>query len=118
MANEQARMNPEVKAKWVAALRSGEYRQGRERLRTGDAFCCFGVLCNVHAQEHPDIAAREMCPGDYMGSTFLPSDEVLDWAGLNVSEHVHIRNERGPLYEHNDAGRTFAEIADAIESQL
>jgi hypothetical protein len=40
-------MNPEIKAKWIAALRSGEYAQGRYALRDGDHFCCLGVLCDV-----------------------------------------------------------------------
>lgn len=30
-------MNPEVKEQWLNALRSGEYEQGRERLRTSIA---------------------------------------------------------------------------------
>lgn len=40
-----------LKAKWVAAMRSGEYRQAREVLRKdvrgGFAYCCLGVLCEV-----------------------------------------------------------------------
>ena len=45
-------MNPEIKAKWVAALRSGEYKQAKGQLRIGNSFCCLGVLCNLHAQAH------------------------------------------------------------------
>jgi hypothetical protein len=48
-------MNPVVKAKWLTALRSGEYKQGTNRLRTdaseGSSFCCLGVLCDVAAKE-------------------------------------------------------------------
>jgi hypothetical protein len=47
-------VNPEVKAKWLAALRSGEYRQGKHALNTGGPegqFCCLGVLCEVALQE-------------------------------------------------------------------
>lgn len=42
----------ELKAKWVKALRSGEYQQGQGQLctRTNDgsySFCCLGVLEDV-----------------------------------------------------------------------
>ena len=45
-------MNKEVKQQWVAALRSGEYKQGKNALRRQyegeDAeFCCLGVLCDL-----------------------------------------------------------------------
>ena len=42
-------MNPEWKAKWLTALRSGEYKQCQGRLRHTDfngehSYCCLGVL--------------------------------------------------------------------------
>lgn len=41
-------MNPEAKAKWVAALRSGNYVQGKGMLKTSDnTYCCMGVLAEV-----------------------------------------------------------------------
>ena len=42
-------MDPELKAKWVAALRSGEYKQGRDVLHNNksNTYCCLGVLCRV-----------------------------------------------------------------------
>lgn len=45
-------MNPVVKARWLTALRSGEYQQGRELLAQRDAdnrwsYCCLGVLCEL-----------------------------------------------------------------------
>lgn len=51
------KLKPEVKAKWIAALTSGEYKQGRNWLRTSeDGFCCLGVLCDLYAKEHPGFA--------------------------------------------------------------
>ena len=33
---------------WVAALRSGEYEQGKDLLRAGNnTYCCLGVLVDV-----------------------------------------------------------------------
>ena len=40
-------MNKEIKDKWVKALRSGEYKQGRLYLQRDNLFCCLGVLCKV-----------------------------------------------------------------------
>jgi hypothetical protein len=41
-------MKESLKKKWVAALRSGRYRQGYGRLQTWDGSnCCLGVLCRV-----------------------------------------------------------------------
>ncbi len=40
-------MDPILKAKWIEALRSGKYKQGKGVLRYGDEFCCLGVLCDV-----------------------------------------------------------------------
>ena len=42
-------MKREVKDKWIAALRSGKYKQGTGCLRDIDsnAFCCMGVLCDI-----------------------------------------------------------------------
>jgi hypothetical protein len=40
-------MNTELKTKWLAALRSGEYTQTSGSLRDNDGHCCLGVLCDV-----------------------------------------------------------------------
>ncbi len=54
---EEAKMNPEVKARWVAALRGGEYTQdkytqGKSSLRNKyDELCCLGVLCDLAGKD-------------------------------------------------------------------
>jgi hypothetical protein len=46
------KMDPEIKAKWIAALESGEYKKGKHKLRGGDdTFCCLGVLCDIYHKE-------------------------------------------------------------------
>ena len=114
-------MKPQIKKLWVAALRSGDYVQGTGQLRTADnKFCCYGVLCNLHAQTHPKIAAKQTDSQFYMGSDGLPGSSVLFWAGLrNVGAMVKIDGKIRELYSHNDNGEaTFSQIADAIEAQL
>lgn len=41
-------MKPQIKQKWVDALRSGKYTQTRQCLRKGDTFCCLGVLSDIY----------------------------------------------------------------------
>jgi hypothetical protein len=33
--------------KWIAALRSGEYKQGKNALCSNDEYCCLGVACEI-----------------------------------------------------------------------
>lgn len=114
------KMKPKIKAQWVAALRSGDYKQGIRRLRSAeDDFCCLGVLCNLHAQAHPEIAAKQSTKMSYMGRDALPHTDVYMWAGLSINAELTIGNLRGYSPEYmNDQGKTFAQIADAIEAQL
>jgi len=46
-------MDAEIKAKWIAALRSGEYQQGSGALKIEHhngtvEHCCLGVLAELH----------------------------------------------------------------------
>lgn len=41
-------MKKSIMTKWVKALRSGKYTQGKYSLRSfGNSFCCLGVLCDI-----------------------------------------------------------------------
>ena len=42
--NEGSRMDKKLKVKWVEALRSGKYEQGRHYLESEGRYCCLGVL--------------------------------------------------------------------------
>jgi hypothetical protein len=128
------KMNPEVKAKWLAALRSGEYSQTADKLRdTGSGgYCCLGVLCDLYAKERmggkwivSHLAAND-------GEDEEPSYAVAQWAGLEkANPEITLPNEwRTQISVMNDGGiaysggngriepHTFAQIADVIESQL
>ena len=119
-------MKPEIKSKWVAALKSGEYAQGERRV-LNDGFggwCCLGVLCDIYAKEFGDLWERS---GEGLrlsiGSCYYPPNEVRKWADFHEDESpVSIGNIERSVAVHNDGvncpRRTFAEIADAIEAQL
>lgn len=102
----EKRMDPELKAKWIAALRSGEYQQHRDGLtnyegrRNGEpaSYCCLGVLC---------VVGRGKDDMDYRHVNEMGLDE------MTVS-HLTMRNDgRGGQHPHS-----FAEIADYIEANL
>lgn len=110
-------MNPEIKAKWVAALRSGKYKQAQEVLQGGGGFCCLGVLCEISKLETGfgiQDTLDETHGTEQLGTT------VMAWAGLpsGMGALVTIGGRSQHLTCHNDDGRTFLEIADAIEEQL
>jgi len=133
----KTKMNPEVKQKWIDALRSGEYEQGSEKLRSVSGYCCLGVLCDIYAKETNtewEFRGNEetnLQPMDYWyfddQSEFLP-ESVMDWAGLSLNclvvkidveeddEDPWFYNEG--LAELNDSGYTFNDLSKLIEAQL
>ena len=94
------KMNPEVKEKWLAALRSGEYLQGIGSLRrynsvTGESrYCCFGVLCEL-ALEQGVISSRDESGGitAYDGIFALPSEAIARWAGLDQEDFRYLPDD-------------------------
>jgi hypothetical protein len=90
-------MDAQLKAKWVEALRSGDYTQQRHEIGIEKHLCCIGV-CGVVA-------------GIPQGG---------DWDSYYVAGRIGLTpDDRDILFEMNDAkGKSFAEIADYIEANL
>ena len=116
-------MDTKIRADWIAALRSGDYEQGKGQLReTADdgttTFCCLGVLCNLHAIANPKIAAKELNTEAYFFNSGYLSPVVEAWAGIDGNG-----GEYGPrdlfgtrsLANDNDNGKSFKQIALIIE---
>lgn len=124
-------MNPEVKAEWLAALRSGEFEQGKNRLANDGKYCCLGVLCELAVRagvaekwvQHPDGAMKygHRNATDYSDkeSGVLPYS-VQRWANMpDNNPDVFLGNDAPyNLAALNDDGRSFDYIADAIEESL
>ena len=106
-------MNPEIKQQWTAALRSGEYKQAVAALRNENAFCCLGVLCDLHSKA-TGTAWRD---NEYGGREDVLPNLVAEWAGLLDANPIP-PGETLSLAELNDRGDTFAQIADLIEGGL
>ncbi len=124
-------MNPEIKERWLKALRSGEYKQARKQLRFHDHYCCLGVLCDLHSKETGTQWHRGSYPhktGDpdltyhtitYMKMEGLLPEEVSAWAGISDSDPKISRGEQSvKLSKLNDDGASFTEIAELIEECL
>lgn len=111
-------MNKNIAKQWIAALRSGDYKQGHKRLVITDkdisAFCCLGVLCNI---------AIENGYGEWKGDNFIiPGREVRESIILpiRVREWADISDKSMQMFiEFNDTrGFSFQQIADYIEKNM
>lgn len=114
-------MKQEFAKEWVDALRSGNYTQGKNRLRLmgkpgqPDQFCCLGVLCDV-VKDRVEGAewTKKYDEESFMfdrSSAFLP---------ISVYKLVGMRSVGGviastALFKMNDEGISFNDIADFIE---
>jgi hypothetical protein len=109
-------MDAELKAKWVKALRSGEYEQTsgalRDKYRGGCAYCCLGVLAEVLGA---DWDRGVMSGGEF--ETISKEDE--DLLSTELLALVCLTEEQQSLLaKMNDEGDGFPRIADYIEANL
>lgn len=93
---------PENMRKWIAALRSGKYDQGRGQLATINGYCCLGVACEISGLPYGASYAE------------LPL-AVRDWLGIE-SYNPNLLGVGACATVANDTlHMSFAEIADALE---
>ena len=115
----QHKMNQTVKEKWLQALRSKEYEQGRGCLKEHDKFCCLGVLTDLYIQEN-NLDWSSHSENLFYEGLPVPDSFVCSWAGLEYA-NPEIKIDKpfaDSLAEMNDHGYSFEEIADVIEQQL
>lgn len=116
MAKIKTRTRREVYDLWIEALRSGEYRQGRGRLRnvTGTEFCCLGVLCDLAVKDGgQQWDAASYGPG-FDGHSSNLSLNVQRFMGMTAKQ-------QNRLMQLNDSlayNKSFNEIADYIEKTI
>lgn len=136
-------MDKEIAIKWVAALRSGEYKQAQGALcqydHRGDrGFCCLGVLTDMYhkhtacgawkdigSSDRVEFVSLAMTPHGRItvqGDSGTPPTPVVDWAGMKdhnptipTDEQATSGESATSLAELNDGGWSFARIADYIE---
>ena len=107
-------MDPLVKRRWVSALRSGNYRQGRRALMTHDNHHCpFGVLYKLMGFSFlPTIPGSTEWMVVGVGAIYIPDPTLLDLVGLTEDSVTEI------LCMNEEDGKSFADIADWIETNL
>ena len=126
-------MDELIKKDWIDALRSNKYSQTKSWLKTGQGFCCLGVLTDIYVQRFSKSW------DEFDSLTILPV-EVVNWAGLDDvdpdvdlsedelksletkvshTEAISITEDYIYFLSHlNDFGLSFEDIADIIETKL
>lgn len=101
-------MDPALKTKRMAALRSGEHKQGHHHMIDGDGgMCCLAVL--RHVVDPEDKRSQN-------NMNQMPTHEFLAEIGLHEGDAINLatRNDGSEGYLRH----TFAAIADHIEANL
>lgn len=134
-------MKKEVAKKWIKALRSGKYKQGKGYLKKFNdkgepRHCCLGVLCELYNDtmkknhkktlETRRITKYDSLDGDqevviFNGFDTLLPIKVRRWAdikdGLGLF-NFNAETETECLADLNDRGKKFKTIADIIEKNI
>jgi hypothetical protein len=111
-------MDPEIKAKWLTALRSGDFNQTKYLLKVllhnkeNDqefcAYCCLGVLCEIAGFK----SEKRGYTFNFNLNGILEDGIIPPMFGLTEADIRY-------LVEMNDKGDdTFDKIADWIEENL
>ena len=94
-------MDKKIKKKWLKALRSGKYKQGRDALRIGNKFCCLGVLCDL-VDSGPWVEAGDDFDDYYYYAYeyyFLP-DKVVEESKLGIEAQEKLSETGGSASEY------------------
>ena len=93
-------MNRTIKARWVAALKSGDFTQGTHTLAYQKTFCCLGVLCHIQ-----DPLNTRGWRGEAVPPRALTAGLTVDELDLLVEAN-------------DDQGWKFWEIAEFVDATL
>lgn len=102
---------------WIAALRSGRYRQCQGSLHDDGAYCCLGVLLaenEIAPLAVSEDVASNVSP-DAVRAVGLEPRWIEDETGL-FCEDLFNTNAEMVAALLNDGGHTFLEIADWLEA--
>lgn len=134
-------MKEKIAKKWIKALCSGRYKQGKNvlkyRSKNGTLrHCCLGVLCEIYQKESKRKMVSDIAPSDhaerdvdvpvgakcfhFSGRDVSLPGSVVRWAGMD-SDDGSFKDHRGyrtSLATLNDDGDSFKKIAEVIESRI
>jgi len=117
-------MKAGIKEKWIANLRSGNYKKTTGKLKTTPttankecAYCAMGVLIDMYINSNDNCrwnGGSLVVNGKTMGNAVLPAI-VQEWAGINTAHGTYVGG--GAIITDNDhMGLSFAQIADKLET--
>lgn len=104
-------LTQELKERWVAALRSGEYKQGKSRLCRRKRYCCLGVLAEIQGELKKGNVYYSQGPDDCGHSGFLADEFERDFHYLSRDTQMYLATK-------NDKGESFEDLADYIEEEI
>lgn len=111
------KMPKKIKRKWLKALRSGTYRQGKDVLYNPDTvrFCCLGVLQHCVSGGSVEVSG--------IRSTYFKGRPSVRWYvdnGIEVTaiNSYSVDEDETELIKMNDGGKRFSRIADWIEKNI
>ena len=114
--NPEDYINPAAE-RWLQALESGEYEQGKSKLRDGNKFCCLGIACILSE------LAEEILEGPDLYSYNTPSTRAISWLPPEVQHELGLYSSKGlPVSDRlngqlttlNDTGTSFVQIAELL----
>lgn len=129
-------MKKAIAEKWINALRSKEYKQGKDYLcqaymKKGKAtqftHCCLGVLCDMYNKEHTGkdkLKVNELTGPNWNAVLFNDKAEtlprkVMKWAGIKSDigelKEGWTKKNYDSLAEMNDCGESFKTISNVVE---
>lgn len=113
----EATINPIQFKKWVQALRSGKFKQGKNSLQDKNGgYCCLGVACKVIIPERK-LAKYTTCKNEKCLVGVSPlSQPSPKWLKL-INDDVRLKTDgETNLMKLNDSlDYSFDDIADVLE---
>lgn len=108
--------------KWLQAIESGDYPQGRQYLNKNNKFCCLGVACELFSVVVGSFSASEndlvTCYGneeeDESCYCLAPADTTRTLALRDDAGRIDGKSEYNSLASMNDNNLDFPTIAKFI----
>lgn len=103
--------------KWLQALESGNYAQGKEFLCDAGKYCCLGVACEIFSEYPKQVSKRRhkrkfLC--EWNGHFATAPRGVVDALQLFSASGSPNDPFMHSLTTLNDAGYSFSEIAQIV----
>jgi len=134
LRNGEVKLPAEFKAKWLEALRGGDFQQGGmlyEKLDGQDTYCCLGVAGKLAGISNEELVSKGVYSTDcFKGQDLKKYSDMLpkilvSHRDLDLAHHLQLRIAKmndGTTNSNPDIKdippKSFAEIADWIEETL